>query len=218
VAVTADGRRAVSASDDRSLILWDLETIKPLATFTGDGALVPAAIASDGRGIVTGDEAGTVHMLQLEKDTVLTVESYYIDKFEPAKRATQGHFYNSNVTVHSVTQKMDYFCGDYIVPVNQRANKYIVYMLEPQSEAGFFAWNFFDAILGAKEGYSSYVFEETAAAFLNQNPGLKEKLEQRRASDSTFAKSGSAQLNFVFQNSPYYEPIHNRYPVYRVNK
>lgn len=66
VSVTPDGRRAVSASDDRSLILWDLESMKPLATFTGDGALVPAAIAADGKTIVTGDEAGVVHLLRVE--------------------------------------------------------------------------------------------------------------------------------------------------------
>jgi len=66
VAVTPDGRRAVSASDDRSLILWDLESLKPLATFTGDGALVPAAIAPDGKTIITGDEAGVVHLLRVE--------------------------------------------------------------------------------------------------------------------------------------------------------
>lgn len=66
VSVTPDGRRAVSASDDRSLILWDLETLKPLATFTGDGALVPAAITPDGKTIITGDEAGAVHILRVE--------------------------------------------------------------------------------------------------------------------------------------------------------
>lgn len=66
VAVTPDGRRAVSASDDRSLILWDLEGMKPIATFTGDGALVPSAISPDGKMIITGDEAGAVHLLRVE--------------------------------------------------------------------------------------------------------------------------------------------------------
>lgn len=66
VAVTPDGRRAISASDDRSLILWDLEGMKPIATFTGDGALVPSAIAPNGKTIITGDEAGAVHLLRVE--------------------------------------------------------------------------------------------------------------------------------------------------------
>ena len=31
-----------------------------------------------------------------------------------------------------------------------------------------------------------------------------------------FARPGAPQLDFVFKNSPYYEPDHMRYPVYRV--
>ena len=59
-------------------------------------------------------------------------------------------------------------------------------------------------------------FEETAEEFLKQHPAVKQKLEERRASDTAFAKSSSAQLNFVYQHSPYYEPMHLRYPVYRI--
>jgi hypothetical protein len=90
--------------------------------------------------------------------------------------------------------------------------------LEPQGEDSYFAWNFFDAILGQKEGFSGYAFEDIAAEYLKKDPELKKKLEQRRASDTAFAKSANAQLNFVFQNSPYFEPVSLRYPVYRVLK
>ncbi len=62
------------------------------------------------------------------------------------------------------------------------------------------------------------MFEETASAFLQKHPEVKAKLEQRKATDSAFAKNGAAQLNFVFQNSPYYEPAHMQYPVYRILK
>jgi hypothetical protein len=43
-------------------------------------------------------------------------------------------------------------------------------------------------------------------------------LEQRRNADTAFANSASAQLNFVFQNSTYFEPVNMRYPVYKVIK
>jgi len=89
-------------------------------------------------------------------------------------------------------------------------------VLEPTGEDSYFAWNFFDPILGQKEGYSGYVFEDIAEEFLKQNPAVREKLEQRRATDSSFAKSAGAQLNFVYQQSPYNEPGLLRYPVYRV--
>ncbi|MGH2566404.1 MAG: hypothetical protein ACRDE5_17935, partial [Ginsengibacter sp.] len=65
-------------------------------------------------------------------------------------------------------------------------------------------------------GYSGYSFEDIAAEFLKKNPDVKAKLEQKRSTDSSFAKSANAQLNFVFQNSPYFEPVSMRYPVYRI--
>jgi hypothetical protein len=55
-----------------------------------------------------------------------------------------------------------------------------------------------------------------AAEFLKSHPDVKQQLEERRSTDSTFAKSGRAQLNFVFQNSPFFEPAYLQYPVYRV--
>jgi WD40 repeat protein len=72
VAVTADGQRAVSASDDRTLRVWDLESGRVIATFYGEGPLlacdiVPASGRSGGSLlIVAGGTSGRVHFLQLE--------------------------------------------------------------------------------------------------------------------------------------------------------
>ena len=90
--------------------------------------------------------------------------------------------------------------------------------LEPHNEDSYFSWNYFDAILGQKEGYSAYAFEDIAADYLKKNSEVKTKLDQRVATDTSFAKSGRAQLNFVYQNSPWFEPALNRYPVYRIIK
>lgn len=108
--------------------------------------------------------------------------------------------------------------GDWYIPMNQVANRFLIETLEPTGEDSYFAWNYFDAVLGQKEGYSAYAFEDIAADRLKNDPVLKNKLEERRASDTSFAKNGRAQLNFVYQHSPWYEPAHNRYPVYRVVK
>ena len=100
--------------------------------------------------------------------------------------------------------------------MNQVANRFLIETLEPTASDSYFAWNFFDGILGQKEGYSGYAFEDIAADYLKNNPDIKLKLDQRKTSDTAFANSGRAQLNFVYQNSPWYEPDHMRYPVYRV--
>jgi hypothetical protein len=34
-----------------------------------------------------------------------------------------------------------------------------------------------------------------------------------KAADPNLAKSARAQLNFIYEHSPYYEPTYRRYPV-----
>jgi WD40 repeat protein len=64
VAVTPDGRRAVSGSDDGMLKLWDLEQGTVLATFTADQDITAVAAISD-RLFLAGDGGGRVHLLEL---------------------------------------------------------------------------------------------------------------------------------------------------------
>ena len=56
-----------------------------------------------------------------------------------------------------------------------------------------------------------------AATYLQQHPELKTQLEEKKKADTRFAASANMQLDFVYKNSPYYEPAHLRYPVYRLN-
>ena len=58
----------------------------------------------------------------------------------------------------------------------------------------------------------------SALEYLAEHPDLKEKLEKKIEEDPAFAANHYAQMWFVFQNSPYYEKTHNRYPVSRINK
>jgi hypothetical protein len=157
-----------------------------------------------------------VQMRQLTADSTIQVEVYKIDDYKTAPRAFEMHHVNSDVKTSTTLQEMKFRKGDYYIPMNQAANRFLIEVLEPQAPDSYFAWNYFDGILGQKEGFSSYAFEETAFEYLKTNPELRKKLEDRRATDTAFAKSGSAQLNFVFQNSPYFEKEYMRYPVYRV--
>jgi len=157
-----------------------------------------------------------VQMTQLKKDTSIDVETYKIEDYKTAPRQYEMHHLNSDVKTSVSTGKMFFKKGDWYIPMNQVANRFLVEVLEPTAEDSYFAWNFFDPILGQKEGYSGYAFEDIAAEYLQKNPGLQSKLEQRKVSDTAFANNGRAQLNFVYQNSPWFEPAYLRYPVYRV--
>ncbi|HEX5654265.1 MAG TPA: M14 family metallopeptidase [Chitinophagaceae bacterium] len=159
-----------------------------------------------------------VQMSQLKKDTSMEVEAYKIEDYKTMSRQYEMHHLNSEVKISSSLQKINFRKGDWYIPMNQDANRFLIETLEPQGEDSYFAWNYFDAILGQKEGYSAYAFEDIAAEYLQHNAELQAKMQQRRATDSLFAKDPRAQLNFVYQNSPWYEPAHLRYPVYRVIK
>ncbi len=153
---------------------------------------------------------------QLNNDTLIEVEAYKIEEYKSLARPYEKHHKNYAVKLSSSKQKIKFLKGDYIILLNQKANRYIIEMLEPTGDDSFFAWNFFDAILQQKEGYSDYRWEDVAAEVLKNNPQLKNKLEEKKKSDATFAADAPAQLNFIYKNSPYYEPGHNRYPVYRL--
>jgi hypothetical protein len=157
-----------------------------------------------------------IRMRKLSQDTIVEVEAYRIEDYNTAARPYEGHHANSNVKVSWQKQTLPFLKGDWYIPMDQPGNRFLMETLEPQAEDSYFVWNFFDPILGQKEGYSAYVFEDKAAAYLQTQPDLKKQLEQRVAADSNFAKSGRAQLDFIYKNSPWYEPDHNRYPVFRV--
>jgi WD40 repeat protein len=67
VAVTPDGRRAVSASHDRTLKVWDLETGAEIRTLTGHAGVVQAvAMTPDGRRALSASGDGALKMWDLE--------------------------------------------------------------------------------------------------------------------------------------------------------
>ncbi|MBK6383432.1 MAG: M14 family metallopeptidase [Chitinophagaceae bacterium] len=159
-----------------------------------------------------------VQMTPLKKDTTFEVETYKIDDYKTLPRQYEMHHINSEVKTTTSTQSISFKKGDWFITMNQVANRFLIETLEPQAEDSYFTWNYFDAILGQKEGYSAYAFEDIAAEYLKNNSDIRNKLELQKAKDTAFAKSGRAQLNFVYQNSHWYEPAHMRYPVYRIIK
>ncbi len=159
-----------------------------------------------------------VQMQQFKNDTLIDVEAYRIEDYKSMPRPYEKHHKNSSVSVTTENQKIRFLKGDYIIWLNQKANRYLVEMLEPTGDDSFFAWNFFDAVLQQKESYSDYRWDDLAAEVLKNDPDLRAKLDEKKKSDEKFAANGSAQLYFIYKNSPYYEPSHNRYPVYRLNR
>ncbi len=158
-----------------------------------------------------------VQLNNLKEDTKLAVEVYYIVDYKTAARPFEGHYQHSAVQLESKVQNLNFYAGDVVVYANQHKNRYIVETLEPQAPDSFFNWNFFDSVLGQKEHYSAYVFEDTAAELLEKDAALKQKFETEKKNNPEQMKSARAQLDFIYKNSDYYEKTFMRYPIARWN-
>ncbi|MDD4652802.1 MAG: WD40 repeat domain-containing protein [Methanothrix sp.] len=82
VALTGDGRRAVSASDDKTLKVWDLESGKEVRTLEGHQDWVRAvALTGDGRRAVSASDDGTLKIWDLVSGSMIasiTGDSYIL--------------------------------------------------------------------------------------------------------------------------------------------
>ena len=161
-------------------------------------------------------EAQGVKVECFQKDRAFTVEVDSISEFETGRQPYEGHYLHREVRVLPTRAKRTAMTGDILIRTGQVTDRHIMETLEPEGEDSFFAWGFFDSVLQQKEWFSDYVFEDIAADLLEKDPALKAALEAKRAADPAFAKDAWAQLYFVYQRSPYFEPSFRKYPVLRV--
>ncbi len=159
-----------------------------------------------------------VMMNRFERDTIIEVEAYSILDYHSPSKPYEGHFLHSEVKVELTKKRIPFYAGDYFIPTNQVAVKYICEVLEPQSEDSFFAWNFFDSVLQQKEWFSDYVFEEIAEELLQSDSKLKTDFETAMKNDATLEASHWNQLYWIYKHSEYFEQSVNVYPVYRFNQ
>lgn len=159
-----------------------------------------------------------VQMKRFEKDTTLTVTSYKIAGFETRKNAYEGHYPHYNTTINASVENITFRKGDYYIATNQPAKRYLLETLEPQAPDSFFNWNFFDAILQQKEGFSPYVFEDTAKVMLDNNDQLRIEFQKKKENDKDFSANWYMQLNWLYQQSIHAEKTYMQYPIYRINE
>jgi hypothetical protein len=158
-----------------------------------------------------------IKMIPLKQDSVIAVEQYRIKDFKTTSSPYEGHYLHFDTSLLRESNKVNFSAGDFLVPLNQDGVKFLLETLEPEAIDSYFNWNFFDAILGQKEYYSAYVFEDTAAKLLKENKDLRSVFEREKMNNPKLAASSSAQLDWIYKHSPYYEESHLLYPIYRIN-
>ena len=157
-----------------------------------------------------------VKMRQFTQDTSLTVQAYTIEDFQTVDYPYEGHYPHNQVKISKKAQTLNFRKGDYWLSTNQEKVRFLIETLEPQAVDSYFTWNFFDAILQRKEGFSPYVFEEKAKELLASNDSLRQVFEAKQQNDKDFATNAYAQLMFIYEHSNHAEPSYRRYPVFRV--
>ena len=145
-------------------------------------------------------------------------ETYTIEDYKTSPKPYEGHYVHSQVKLAISSQSQTTLPpGTWLAVLAEQgpAARYLVEALEPQATDSFFAWGFFDSILQQKEHYSDYVFEDLAADYLTKNPDVRQRLDAAKKADPALAASGPAQLEWVYQHSPYREASYLAYPVVR---
>jgi WD40 repeat protein len=66
LAISPDGEKAISASRDKTLKLWNLDQGQEINTFIVDSPISSCTFSPDGSTIIAKEESGRVHFLRLE--------------------------------------------------------------------------------------------------------------------------------------------------------
>ena len=181
------------------------QTYKPVTEIvTPEAYIIPKAWWN----VIELLKINNISMQPLEQDTEIEVESYRIGEYVTNRLPFEGHYLHREVKLEKKTEKIMFHKGDFVVSTQQPGVKYLLETLEPQGNDSFFAWNFFDSILQQKEYFSAYVFEDTAAQMLKDNPKLKAEFEAKKKAEKTFADSPEAQLDWLYRQSVHYEKPH----------
>lgn len=106
--------------------------------------------------------------------------------------------------------------GSYRISTDQPLGALVVLMLEPQAPDSFLQWGFFLEIFTRTEYAEAYVLEPLAQKMLESDADLKNRFEQKLASDAVFAGSQSQRLMWFYEQTPFYDEQYLLYPVARV--
>lgn len=176
--------------------------------------------------VVGGQETEVIANLKLNGVSFETISEFRKEKlscfvvknYKAPTRPYEGHFKLYEIELLQTEQEILLKPGDIVIPTQQERALFLHSVLQGKAEDSYLSWNFFDSYLQQKEYFSAYVFKNQIETILQQNPTLKQAFELRKQLDIQFANSEDAQLYFIYQNSPYFEPTFMRLPIYELNK
>ena len=158
-----------------------------------------------------------VDLRPVGRECKVEVESYRIIDFKKEETPFEGLHLHNKVQVVRENALISLCRNDWVVPLGQARDRYILETLEPEAADSFFRWAFFDPVLNRKETFSGYVFEDEAERLLQVEPGLREEFEAWKLANSNLVNNEHAVLHYIFTHRERYaEPEWCRYPIYRI--
>ncbi len=154
--------------------------------------------------------------LQTTKEAMtIDVESYRFVDVKWAGNPFEGRLMPS-FKAEIVRERRAFPAGSVIVPLAQESAKVALNLLEPEAPDSLAHWGFFNATFEQKEYAENYILEKLAREMLAGNPGLRKEFQNKLATDSKFAASARARLEFFYRRSPYWDNQMNLYRVGRI--
>jgi hypothetical protein len=191
-------------------IRYDSRYVPSDSTTVPDFWVVPQAW----RHVVERLVANDVEMTPLDRDTSMVLQATYLESFSSSSRPYEGHHPLSIEECSVQFERVDLYRGDWLVPAQQSARRFLTEVFSPRAHDAYVVWNFFDAALQRKEYFSGYVFEDTAEEMLARDEGLAHRYEEARLSHPEWAERPREALMWLYEQSDHNEGTAYRLPVF----
>jgi hypothetical protein len=157
-----------------------------------------------------------IKMTIIGSDINIPVKKYRFINPKWQQNPYEGRHPMTNISAEEFDQETTFPAGSVIVELAQPAAKIIVHMLEPEGEGSFVYWGFFDAVCEQKEYGESYVIEKLAREMIAEDPVLKVAFEEKRNTDTNFAKNHWDMINWFYNRTQYADQKRLVYPVGKI--
>lgn len=203
--------------DETKPQIWKVsvrDDVQPDMTVTAPrgGYIVPAAHAAAVAARLS--QHGIAYRKLGKPISKAALETFRADKTTLSAQSTEGH---QRLTLQGSwkPEARDISAGSLFVPIAQAKSLLVMSLLEPLAPDAMVAWGDFNNAFERKEYMEAYVAEDVAREQMAANPALAEDFRKRLASDTEFAKSPSARLDFFYRRHSSWDEQFNLYPVMR---
>ncbi len=142
-------------------------------------------------------------------------ETYRFHDVRLPASSYEGH-QRPSYSVTSVTRYRELPAGSAYIPLGHPDARLIMHLLEPQAPDALVKWGYMNTIFEHRVYFEDYVMEPMAEVMYNSDADLRQRYQKKLTTDSTFASSARARLEFFYQRTHYWDEEKNLYPIVRI--